>query len=311
MSIGELLKERLRWFNRVALSLFIVCCLSPVSDPDGERLQAMIPAGGCASAHSTVDHAGVLEEVRHAYEWNRLLAGSGLAAVDHSYFSPDEVLSKVDSWTPLIVCMAHEFEIPPELLAGILALECDLDYHLADAVIDGLIRTPPGSVFANVEMGAGYAGVHFGHLRPALTTLGEDFSASPFYRAYYRVIMTRRQSDLTLLATRYTIIDLADAAVMARYYARLRLGSRPLADLTIDDMAFVWSAYRGGVLGTPADPRPDSRWSVEYLQKADNPHVFGDTLIALPYLSYFHAFYRTVRSNTSPPDKRFTVRAVR
>ncbi len=276
--------------SRALLALIIAVYLVPAaSDPDAERLRTELPAAGCARPAAPADHGRVLEELRHAYQWNRLLAGSPLMAIDHDYFGGEEVLARVDGWLPLIACIAREFDEPPALLAGIVALELDLDYHLTDAVIDSLLRSPWGWLFGRVEIGAGYAGVHFGHLRPALATLGQQFSTSPFYQGYYRLIMTRTNADLTLLATRYPFIDLADAAMMARYYARLRLGQRPWASMTIDDMAFIWSAYRGGVVGMAADPRPDSRWSLDYLQKADNPHVFGDTIIALPYFSYYQA----------------------
>ncbi len=286
--------NRLRRLNGTLLILLVVMGSAPLTDPVGERLNRLIPAGGCAAMPANIDHGGVIEELHHAYEWNKLLADSRLAAIDHTYFSTEAVLDRVDSWTPLIACVAREFDIPPELLAGILACELDLDYHAADAVVDGLIRTPWGASLANIEMGAGYAGIHVGHLRPALATFGGHFSSSPFYRLYYHTIMTRSNADLTLLSTRYTLVDIADAAVMARYYVGLRLGTRPMSSLTIDDMAFIWSAYRGGVLGTPADPRPDSRWSLDYLQKADNPHVFGDTIIALPYFSYYRQVYRSL-----------------
>jgi hypothetical protein len=287
--------------SRVLLALIIAVYLLPAaSDPDAERLRAELPPAGCAAPAAPVDHGRALEELHHAYEWNRLLAGSPLMAIDHDYYSGEEVLARVDGWLPLIACIAREFDEPPELLAGIIALELDLDYHLTDAVIDSLLRSPWGGLFGRVEIGAGYAGVHFGHLRPALATLGAQFSTSPFYQDYYRLIMTRSDADLTLLATRNTFIDLADAALMARYYARLRLGQRPWDSMTIDDMAFTWSAYRGGVVGSVADPRPDSRWSLDYLQQADNPHVFGDTIIALPYFSYYRAVYGS--AHVGSPD---------
>ncbi len=285
--------KRLSRFSRFLMVFLVVWCSSPQRDPDAERLLAALPVAGCATGLASVDHAGVIEELTLAYEWNRLLADSRLAAVDHRYFSPVQILDMVDSWTPLIVCIAGEFDIPPELLAGLLALEIDLDYHLTDAVADGLIRTPPGSGLASIEMGAGYAGVHFGHLRPALAEMGKDFSPSRFYQQYYNLIMRRSQADLTLLSTRCLALDIANAAVMARYYAALRLANRPPSEMTVNDMAFVWSAYRGGVVGTPADPRKDSRWSLDYLQKADNPHVFGDTIIALPYFSYYHEVFKS------------------
>ncbi len=275
--------------SRVCLVMMLALSVTPAHDPDAERLTAELSGDACGEAIIPVDHGRVLEELDHAYAWNRLLAGSSLAAIDHDYFSAEEVLRRVDGWSPLIACIAREFDIPPELLAGTLALEMDLDYHLADAIADDLIRSPWGRTFSQIEMGAGYAGVHFRHLRPALTTFGSALSQSPFYWDYYRLIMNRSDSDLTLLATRYAVIDLADAAVMARYYVLLRLGPRPLSTLTVDDMAFVWSAYRGGVVGSVADPGRKSRWSLDYLQEADNPNVFGDTLIAVPYFSYYQA----------------------
>jgi hypothetical protein len=239
----------------------------------------------------------VIEEVRHAHEWNRLLLNSPLATLERGgYFSVEAVLSTVDGWSPLIACISREFSIPPELLAGLLATELDLDYHFTDAAVDTTIRmrTLAGHVLCTIAIGGGYGGVHTSHLKPALVTLGQDFSISAFYQTYYGLIMSRDFPAVTWLTTNYLAVDLANAAVMAGYYARLRLGSRPMTALTLTDMAFVWSAYRGGVVGTPADPDSGSRWSLDALQKADNPYVFGDTIIALPYFSYYRVVYRSM-----------------
>src|SRR5258708_15369036 len=105
--------------------------------------------------------------------------------------------------------------------------------------------------------------------------------------------LDRSDDDLSVVATRYRLIDLTNAAVLARYYGVLRMGSRSLSEMTITDMAFVWSAYRGGVTGTAADLSGPHRWSLDLLQKADNPQVFGDTVIAIPYFSYFHQVFKS------------------
>ncbi|MEP7285544.1 MAG: hypothetical protein ABI947_07230 [Chloroflexota bacterium] len=287
--------------RRILICMVVVWVPATTNDPDVERLYRAIPPQGCATIIAPIDHAGMLEALQHAYAWNRLL-DKHVAAVNHDYFTPQQVLAMIEGWTPQIVCVAREFEIPPELLAGVLALELDLDYHLTDAVFDILVVSPLSDTFDKVEVGAAYGGVHFKHLKPALASFGVDFSQSLFYQTYYRLTSTRNADELTVIATRYRLVDLANAAVMARYYALLRMGNRPLTQMSLTDMAFTWSAYRGGVVGATADlrtaPNDDHRWGLSYLQKADNPLVFGDTLIAMPYFSYFRQLYSPAHLRT-------------
>jgi len=277
--------------RRAMMVLMVALFSLPISYPDADQLLSLIPQRGCSMLAPHPDHAGMLEDLRHAYAWNDLLAGSKLAAINQDYFRPEDVLQKVEGWSPLITCVAREFAIPPELLAGIMSLELDLDYHVTDAIFDSAICSPWGRLISDIEIGVGYAQVHYKHLRPALATFGKSFSISSFYQAYYAMTTARSDGDLTLLATLHPEIDLANAAVMARYYALLRLDTRPMTDLTITDIAFIWSAYRGGVIGTEADPRADSRWSLDYLRQADNPYVFGDTLLAMRYFTYYRNWY--------------------
>ena len=294
------------WLWRIMIVFTVATFPATGSQPEIERLYAAIPVSGCAIIVSPPDHAGTLEALQHAHEFNALL-DRHVAAVKYDYFTREYVLSTVERWTPQITCVAREFDIPPELLAGIMALELDLDYNVADAVMDGLVVSPAGDVFSKLEFGAAYAGIHFKHLRPALVNLGEHFSGSPFYQTYYHFTITHDNVDLTEYATRYRLLDLSNAAVMARTYALLRMGSRPLSDMTITDMAFTWSAYRGGVINTPADLKDNHRWSVDYLQKASNPQIFGDTLIAVPYFSYFRALYHGPHVAVHPPIKCCTI----
>jgi hypothetical protein len=279
------------WFQRGIVMLAVL--LIPVNKPDAEvaRLLAALPT--CNMSSIVVDHQGAIEEIRHAYAWNDLLRqrDSRLAAIDHQYFTPEQIMEMIDNWTPQIICIAGEFDIPPELLAGIMALEIDLDYHFTDAIFDNLVVSPLGRTFRYVEVGAGYAGVHFGHVKPALAVIGEDFSPAPFYRAYYRLTLTRSAGELTDLATRYQVIDIADAAVMARYYAQLRMGKQSLKSMTLQDMAFVWAAYRGGVVATPADPSEKSRWLLRNFKQANNVRVLGDTILAMPYFAHYREVY--------------------
>jgi hypothetical protein len=290
-----------------ALSWFVVLVLvigSPSAVPPAPLANQLPETLHCSAVVQVVDHGRVSEEVRQALDWNRLLADSTLVSLERGgYYTLDEVLAKVDGWTPTTACLAQAVGIPPELLAGLLATELYMDYNAVDVLVDGVIRSESviGDMLCYVVRGGGYASVHVDHLKRALQALGPDLSPSPFYRSYYRLLSTLELPDITRLATRNLLIDLMDAAVMARYYADLRLGRRQMAGMTIEDMAFVWSAYRGGVVGTPADPRPDSRWSLEYLQQASDPHLFGDTLVALPFFSYYHDVFRNAYSRLIPP----------
>src|SRR5258708_31904921 len=117
------------WLYRAVAIIMIASFPAQAGDPDVERLYAALPSQGCARIVSPIDHVGTLETVRQTYRWNDLL-DRRYQAINHDYFQPEQVLAVDDSWTPQIACVAHEFDIPPELLSGIMALELDLDYHL-------------------------------------------------------------------------------------------------------------------------------------------------------------------------------------
>jgi hypothetical protein len=290
-------RKPFRWMQRFMIMLIVAWIPVTNAEPEVQRLYSAIPHSGCAVV-AVVDHERTLEELSRAYQWNALL-DIRVAALNHDYLSPEQVLTKVDNWAQLIGCVAREFDIPPALLAGIMATELDLDYHVTDATVDSLVGSPFSDVFGDIEIGAAFGGIHFKHLEPALRSIGGDYSTSEFYQRYYHLTSQRSIRELTILATNHRLIDLANAAVMARYYALLRMGNRSLNDMTLTDMAFTWSAYRGGVSGTAADMLDSHRWSLPYLQKTDNPNVFGDTLIAMPYFSYFGEVYGVVRDNQS------------
>ncbi len=287
--MGRLATSRLA---RMFVLLYLVSLPWP-PDTDVEHLHAALPDQPC-TVITKVDQAGVIDAVTQAYRWNDLL-DKRVAAINHSYYSIPVVLQKIERWMPAISCVAQAFDISPVLLAGTLATELDLDYHVVDVVADNVIRVSPfGEVLGYVVMGAGYAGVHFDHLKRALATFDRNFSTSPFFNVYRQIVTTRSNASLTVLATRDSLFDIADAAVMARYYMLLRLGTRSMTSLTVTDMAFIWSAYRGGAKDSPADlpEKREYRWSIEYLQRADNPQIFGDTLLALPYFTYFKAVFK-------------------
>ena len=273
----------------LAVILIALGLLPLPDDPARAALEAAFPAGPCVHTQP-VDPGRTLEEIRQAHAWNALLVGTGLATPERGgVYSPQAVLDQVETWLPLIGCLAQEFDIPPALLAGTVAAELDVDYHWTDLAVDSAMRTGTvgGGIISYLVTGGGFASVHTSHLRPALRLLDKDFSQSPFYRGYYRIVMSYDFPAFTRLTTSSRLVDLANGSVMARHYAGLRMGNRPLKRLSAVDMAFVWAAYRGGVSNTAADPDDGYRWSLETLRTVSNPHLFGDTIIALPYFSYY------------------------
>jgi hypothetical protein len=263
----------------VTILLLLVYCAPRSAEPTPITLP-------CDVDVPRTDPTGAIAAVKQAHRWNDLLP-PGLRAIDHHYYSTEEVFHMVNERADLIVCVAREVDIPPELLAGTLALELDLDYHLTDRVVDSLIRTNSriGEILSGAAIGGGYGGVHTSQLRPAV--LGSDFAETQFTRAYAAELKHRDDAAYTRLTTSSTLIDLTNTAIMSRHYLRLRLGNRPIHSATLIDLAFTWTAYRGGVIGTHVDTRPDHRWSLSYLQRANDPYQFGEAIIALPYFSYY------------------------
>src|SRR5258708_25717663 len=117
-----------KWIWRMMALVLVVSFPAAGGDPEIERLYSGLPAAGCAEIIRPIDHAGVLEALDHAYAFNKML-DRHVAAVNHDYFTTPQVLAMVVGWTPQITCVAQQFDIPPGLLAGSLALSLDLEYH--------------------------------------------------------------------------------------------------------------------------------------------------------------------------------------
>jgi hypothetical protein len=279
-------------FNRYVILLLICSIPSAGSDPRLVKLLSLLQRSGCVTLHP-VDLRGTRTDIQHAHALNALLTDSRRRAIDHDYLSNDQVLARIDAELPLIGCIAGDAHIPPELLAGVLALELDLDYHLTDTVGDLLVMSPLGEGFANIDIGAGYSQVHIKRLKAAIQMLKP--TDSPFLSAYRDLITSASTVDLTIFATRYRALDIANAALMLRYYTSLRIGNHS-QPLSLDDMAIIWSAYRGGVIGTTVDPDANHRWALVNYQHVTDPNLMGDTIIAQPYLRYFRLRF----SSTNP-----------
>lgn len=278
----------MKWPIRLLICWIVALLPSRGGDLDIARMAGALRCD--ITSLPDTDRGEVIAQVANAHRWNAVMISEGavqVAAIDYDYLTTDEILMRIQEIAPLIVCVAREFGISPALVAGIIATAQDLDYNQIDSVVDRLVATGWGDGLSALDISAGLAGVHYYHLRPALARFGEQFSASPFYREYYRSVMSADRPAWIRLASRYPLYDVTNVAAMARHYAELRMGLRPLFEMTAADMAFVWSAYRGGVSNTHADPRSDHRWSLERYQRARDPFMLGDTLIALAYFRYY------------------------
>jgi hypothetical protein len=288
------MRSWIKVFNRWVVLLLVGSMPAAGMDVRVAALLTQLPTVACATLHP-VEPRGTLTDIQHAHDLNLLFPDQRQQAINHSYYSTTQVLAHLDAQLPLIGCLAHQFGIAPELLAGIIALELDLDYHLTDTIGDQMVLSPLGEGLANIDIGAGYAQVHIKRLKQANQALGSGLLTTPFATRYRALIESAPSTDLTLFSTRHRELDFANAALMLRYYAQLRTNDDPRW-LTLEDMAIIWSAYRGGVVGTQVDPDANHRWALINYQHANDTYLMGDTVIAVPYFRYFR-----LRFGGAPP----------
>lgn len=255
---------------------------------------AAAKAAYCSAAGLTpVSREAVYADLAHAREWNTLFARESpyrnAVAIDRHFLGTSDALDRVFALADEIVCAAQVVGIPPSLLAGVLAAALDFDYNAIDRFVDGAIALGWGDAFTAFDVSAGDAQVHYRPLRRALLSMGRAFCSSPIYERFYDLIMEGDQASYLRAASRSTLVGILAGAVMVRHYTDLRLNGRAMATLTATDMALIWTAYRGGVSETAADPTPNYRWDVAHYRRADNPYIFADALLSRPYFVYFQA----------------------
>ncbi|HRE46265.1 MAG TPA: hypothetical protein PLD47_00945 [Aggregatilineales bacterium] len=251
-------------------------------------------AAVCSSATLTlVPREAVYADLAHAREWNALFARkspySNAVAIDRQFLGTSEALDYVFALADEIICAAKVVEIPSSLLAGVLAAALDFDYNAIDRFVDGAIAFGWGDPFTAFDVSAGYAQVHYLPLRRTLLSMGRAFFSSTIYEDFYDLIIDGDQANYLRSASRSTLVGILSGAVMVRHYTDLRLNGRSMATLTATDMALIWTAYRGGVSETAADPTRNYRWDVRHYRHADNPYLFADALLSRPYFVYFQA----------------------
>jgi len=278
-----------RWL--CILTLMITAAAIPASGVDYEaaRVRAVMKQV-CPHYHYLITPRDGLEaDLDRARRWNALMInfGSPAASMDRRFLLPDQVVDQVEQLIPLIGCAASAFELPPDLLAGIIAAALDLDYNPIDRFVDGSIALGWGEPLTTFDVSAGYAQVHYDPLSRALMWMGRGRFESPLYQAFFDLIQRRDRAGYIRLASRFPMVGILSGAAMTRYYTDLRMGSRGLDQLTLTDKVTIWSAYRGGVSDQPADPASNHKWGLSHYMSAQNPYLLGDMILAAPYFAYF------------------------
>ena len=170
------------------------------------------------------------------------------------FYNSQQAIDIVLKNRTLIEQYAAKYGISPALLAGVLAVEIDLDYKLKDRIQDDLIkslgidigkldpRDPGGSA-------PGYANVTERTLRWAIEQYPSDFPGAEAVKNYDFSSGHRASIPGTIEA----------AAIVLAKYTQLHGGAS-----SPDDMAVIWGAYKTGIHGLiPGDPNQGGYLSLE------------------------------------------------
>jgi len=162
-------------------------------------------------------------------------------AEDSTVYNAYQALLTVESpeHRQLIKETAEKYGIEPALLAGSVAAEMDFDHSAVNKALDGLWRL--GIPALRLGTGPGIASVHYDSLTWALGYL--QGRQSPVAHAAAEFI--RSDPEQGKAADFGNSIESAAIVLAALQDAHKRLGAGDSAQ----DMAVVWGAYRGGVIG--------------------------------------------------------------
>lgn len=178
---------------------------------------------------------------------------------------------------------ARKYNIDPALLAGVVAVEMDLDYDRQDALQDGLgrlgILNKFGFLLGN---GSGVANVHNESLKTAIQYLENHKLPGTDNAKNYDWSWENRSSFNGSVE--------AAAIVVAMY------SNEHGSITTSEDMAVIWGAYKTGIKGFVPD---DTNYGYETIEDFKN-HIARDTAnvdvkfqmgknayYAQPYFEYF------------------------
>jgi hypothetical protein len=207
---------------------------------------------------------------------------------------------------------ALQHGVPPELVAGILAVEIDNDMAAFDIQTDTpagicflISKMPPGlaavlvhavrcmcplylSFYSNVGLGVGMAQIH-------INREGYDWwAAVEHYRAQGYQLPDWADDPVEMLLSSSGAIE--GVAIYGRALADLRTSnySPHTGDLSINDMGLIFDAYRMGIAGfntPPSDPRADFDSIADFQNPAENASDYGNGRFSVPYFEAFQFYF--------------------
>ena len=214
--------------------------------------------------------------------------------------TPAEVLSNTLTWADAhrseIQRTAEAFDIPPELLEGLLMSEMYWDYGLQDAVADRfapLISWLGGDLHRKfLEASApGLASVHFGTYKVAYEYLEARHKLPPgvvppdeLSAAY--LVTSEGSIQAAALVTLWLVEQYEAGQDAEAWYIREDFGLRRRDYLTAEDMAIIYAAYRQGTGYVQCRQNENVRF--ENWVASDDPHceLPGNAQFALPFMAY-------------------------
>ncbi|MEO1334381.1 MAG: hypothetical protein AAFV29_02000 [Myxococcota bacterium] len=175
------------------------------------------------------------------------LAKNGVNPEDTEFYAPKDVIPTLTSPKnmQLIQQTAARYGIEPELLAGVVAAEMDFDHDRNDVFQDGFGRNAPWllDVF-QADSGAGVASVHLPTLKQSIEYIKKNpdrFGSS--------VVSAASKYDLSTNNRSTFAGSVESAAIVTAALRDWKRANGDVGQLTTEDMASIWGAYRTGVGG--------------------------------------------------------------
>lgn len=159
------------------------------------------------------------------------LIAAGLPVNNTSVYTASEALGTVRKNRATIERLAEEYNVPPELLAGVIASEMDFDHDSRDKIQDAVARR--FGISGGKSGGVGPASVH----RTALDHAIEEQEAHVPGFTY--------NEDVLDVKYRASFEGSAESAAIV--LSQLVREFNKDDDLSPQDMALIWSGYRNGV----------------------------------------------------------------
>ncbi|MEO1339199.1 MAG: hypothetical protein AAFV29_26385, partial [Myxococcota bacterium] len=180
----------------------------------------------------------------------QVLSENGVNPKDTGFYSTQDVLPTLTAPQNLMLMQqtAVRYGIEPELLAGVVAAEMDFDHDSKDVIQDGLGRSAPWLLDAlKGSDGAGIASVHLPTLEQSIKYIQRNSG-----RFDLSVVRAASSYDFSTKNRASFAGSIESAAIVTAALRDWKRANGDVGQLTSEDMASIWAAYRTGVGGFSA-----------------------------------------------------------